>query len=193
MEKAVVDRIFDPYYTTKAVGEGTGMGLATVHGIVSDHGGRIFVESVPGKGSVFRFLFPVLENPAEAVTKSPFLSPGNRTHPVMWMTRISWWKSGSRCLRISDMMPSAPRVPSEALETFKAKPDGFDLVITDMTMPGMTGDQLAAEILQLRPDIPVIICTGFQQADLLGTGVVLRHPCTLNETGHRPGTLPNHP
>ena len=187
MEKAVVDRIFEPYFTTKAVGEGTGMGLATVHGIVNDHGGRIFVESLPGKGSVFRVLFPVLENPAEVASSQPVSYPRGTERILFVDDEELLVEVGVEMLKDLGYNALGSTRASQALETFISRPDGFDLVITDMTMPGMTGDQLAEQILRHRPDIPVIICTGFSKrisselASSLGIRALLMKPVTVQE------------
>ena len=187
MDKAMMDRIFDPYYTTKAVGEGTGMGLATVHGIVSDHGGRVFVQSVPGEGSVFSVFFPVLDNPAEVADQKP-VSYAKGTERILYVDDEDLLvEVGVEMLKDLGYDAVGTTRASEALEIFKARPDGFDLVISDMTMPGMTGDQLAAEILRYRPDIPVIICTGFSKrmsselASTIGIRALLMKPVTVQE------------
>lgn len=187
MEKGVMDRIFDPYYTTKGVGEGTGMGLATVHGIVNDHGGRIFVESAPGRGSVFRVLFPVLENSTEAVASQPISYPGGTERILFVDDEDLLVEVGVEMLNDLGYDAVGSTRAHQALDMFKARPDGFDLVITDMTMPGMTGDQLAAHILQHRPDTPVIICTGFskrvspEKISSLGVRALLMKPVTVQE------------
>ncbi|MBC2743762.1 MAG: PAS domain S-box protein [Desulfosarcina sp.] len=187
MEKAMADRIFEPYFTTKAVGEGTGMGLATVHGIVNDHGGRIFVESEPGEGSVFRVLFPVLENPAEEVASQPVSYPRGTERILFVDDEDLLVEVGVEMLKDLGYDAVGITRASQALETFKVRPDGFDLVVTDMTMPGMTGDDLAAQILHHRPNIPVIICTGFskrmssERASSLGIRALLMKPVTVQE------------
>jgi PAS domain S-box-containing protein len=187
MDKSVVDRIFDPYYTTKAVGEGTGMGLATVHGIVNDHDGRIFVDSAPGEGSIFRVLFPVLENPAEAVASQPVSYPRGTERILFVDDEELLVKVGVEMLNDLGYNAVGTTRASQALETFEARPDDFDLIITDMTMPGMTGDQLAAQILRHRPDIPIIICTGFSKrispelVSSLGIRALLMKPVTVLE------------
>ncbi len=187
MEKTVVDRIFEPYFSTKAVGEGTGMGLATVHGIVNDHGGRIFVESKVGQGSVFRVLFPVLENPTEVVTIQHVAYPRGTERILFVDDEDLLVEVGLEMLKDLGYDAVGTTRALQALEMFKARPDGFDLVITDMTMPGMTGDQLAAEILRHRPDIPVIICTGFSKrmstelASSLGIRALLMKPVAVQE------------
>ena len=190
MDKEVLDRIFDPYYTTKSVGEGTGMGLATVHGIVNDHGGRIFVESKPGAGSVFNVFFPVLEDPAAS-------SPSNTAEYPRGTERVLFVDDEELLVEVGvemlkDLGYDAVGVtrPDRALELFGKQPDAFDLVITDMTMPGMTGDQMALEMMRQRPQIPVIICTGFSKrlsaALKASTGIraFLMKPVTVRELSH---------
>ncbi len=156
------DRIFDPYFTTKNQQEGTGLGLSVVDGIVREHGGRITVESEPGRGAVFTVLFP-------ASKREPTASEGERTTEVP--------KGSGHVLLVDDEAPIARILEeylvglgytvtmrtdsAETLATFAATPDRFDLVITDMTMPHMTGDRLSRNIHEIRPDVPVIICTGF--------------------------------
>lgn len=187
MEKAVVNRIFEPYFTTKAPGEGTGMGLATVHGIVSDHGGRIVVESRPGGGSVFRVLFPVLNDPAETESLQPIYYLRGTERILFVDDEETLTKVGVEMLKDLGYDAVGTTSPLEALETFKGQLDGFDLVITDMTMPDMTGDQLAEAILRYRPDTPVIICTGFskfmssERASTLGIRALLMKPVTVEK------------
>ncbi|WP_419656898.1 two component system sensor histidine kinase [Desulfosarcina variabilis str. Montpellier] len=187
MDPAVAERIFEPYFTTKAPGEGTGMGLATVHGIVRDHGGRIFVQTHPGEGTVFRVLFPVLDDEVQADHVQPD-SYQQGTERILFvddektLTRV-----GVEMLNALGYDAVGTTSPVEALTMFKEDPDGFDLVITDMTMPHLTGDQLAEAILQYRPDIPVIICTGFSKfmtstrASTLGVRALLMKPVTVEK------------
>jgi PAS domain S-box-containing protein len=187
MDKAVVDRIFEPYFTTKAVGEGTGMGLATVHGIVNDHGGRIFVESVGGQGSVFRILFPVLENKAESETRQSVSYPRGSERILFVDDEELLVEVGVEMLKDLGYDAVGTTHPLQALEKFKSRPQGFDLVITDMTMPGMTGDQLSARIQHCRPDIPIIISSGFskrmsaERAAALGIRAFLMKPVTVQK------------
>lgn len=159
----VLDRIFDPYYTTKAKGEGTGMGLAVVQGIVKSHGGGIVVESRVGSGSTFRVDFPVARKPSKDVT--PFspgnVIPGGSEHILVVddesvVTDIHRLILESLGYRVSAFTSSAT-----ALEAFLAGKAHFDLVLTDMTMPRLNGLQFAGQILAARPDTPVILCTGF--------------------------------
>ena len=187
MDAAVLDRIFDPYFTTKAVGEGTGMGLATVHGIVNDHGGRIFVESAPGQGSVFRVLFPLLEKPEKVAADQPAVSPGGSERILFVDDEEVLVKVGVEMLKDLGYDTVGTTSASRALEMFRQAPERFDLVITDMTMPDMTGDQLTAEILHYRADVPVIICTGYskrmssERALALGIRAFLMKPVSVQE------------
>lgn len=161
ISQEVIDRIFDPYFTTKEVGKGTGMGLSVVHGIVKKHNGAITVKSDPGKGTTFSIFFPAVEEDA-VIESEPTekLPTGNEKilfiddePSIVNMTRQMLERLG---YEVDTKMSSI-----EALELFRSKPDQFDLIITDMTMPSMTGDKLVKEILNIRPDMPTIICTGF--------------------------------
>jgi PAS domain S-box-containing protein len=187
MEKAVLDRIFEPYFTTKAVGEGTGMGLATVHGIVNDHGGRIFVNSAAGEGTVFRVLFPLLENAAESEIRPSISYPRGNERILFVDDEELLVEVGVEMLKDLGYDAVGTTRPAQALEMFTARPQGFDLVITDMTMPGMTGDQLSARIQQCRSDIPIIISSGFnkrmtaERAAKLGIRAFLMKPVTVQK------------
>lgn len=161
ISQEVIDRIFDPYFTTKEVGKGTGMGLSVVHGIVKKHNGAITVKSEPGKGTTFSIFFPAVEEDA-VIESEPTekLPTGNEKilfiddePSIVNMTRQMLERLG---YEVDTKMSSI-----EALELFRSKPDQFDLIITDMTMPSMTGDKLVKEVLNIRPDMPTIICTGF--------------------------------
>ncbi len=189
MDQDVVERIFEPYFTTKAVGKGTGMGLATVHGIVTSHDGRVFVESVPGQGSVFRVLFPVLESPV-AITAAQFVAYPRGSERILFVDdEEALVRVGVETLTNLGYDAVGTQSPLQALETFQARPDSFDLVITDMTMPALTGDQLAVRIARVRPATPIIICTGFsrqmspERASELGIRAFLMKPVTAQDLG----------
>jgi PAS domain S-box-containing protein len=161
----VLPKIFDPYFTTKEVGEGTGLGLAVVHGIIKSYKGGITVSSEPGKGTTFEIYIPRIETP-----KVPIPSDHKEPLPLGGRERILFVDDESAIAEIARSILEhlgyevEVRTSSiEAREKFRANPDRFDLVITDMTMPNMTGDRLAQEILSIRPGMPIILCTGFSE------------------------------
>ena len=162
MDRKIMDLIFNPFYTTKAVGVGTGMGLSVAHGIVESHGGMIQVESEPGKGTTFHVFFPIIERVTEDQqpgTAEPL--PTGREHILFVDDEKSLSRLMSRVLADQGYTVTAMTGSNDALETFLAKPDEFDLLITDQAMPNMSGMELAQKIMKIRPDMPVILCTGF--------------------------------
>jgi PAS domain S-box-containing protein len=187
MDTATIQRIFDPYFTTKEQDKGTGMGLAVVHGIVKGHGGGIHVESTVGEGTRFDILFPVMKRQLISETEElKALPTGNETilcvddeQPLIELGKNMLKKLGYRV--------EARTLPLEAIEVFEAAPDKFDLVISDMTMPAMTGVSLAKKLMEIRPEIPVIICTGYSEqidesrAKALGIKGFLMKPFTIRE------------
>ena len=157
------DRIFDPYFTTKEVGKGTGMGLSVVHGIVKNYGGIISVESKVGKGTTFYIYLPVVEEEAVIETGTiEELPKGNERILFVDDDKSLIYVCRYRLERLGYQVETKTN-PVEALELFRDSPDRFDLIITDMTMPQMTGDHLVEEILKIRPDKPTILCTGFSE------------------------------
>lgn len=186
MDKKTIDRIFDPYFTTKEFGEGTGLGLASVHGIVKSHGGKITVESVPGEGSVFNVYFKTIHQaPVSADILSIERLPSLKGR-VLFVDDEPMIKAvGETTLKQFGCEVSAFTNSLEALDTFRAEPKSFDLVITDQTMPGLTGDELATAILKLRPDIPIVLTTGYsdkidaQHAKKIGIKEFILKPLTL--------------
>lgn len=158
-----MNRIFDPYFTTKELGKGTGMGLSVVHGIVKGHNGLITVESEPGKGSSFSIFFPAIEKEAIVETEPGEDLPTGDERILFIDDEPSIVKMGHQILERLGYNVESATSPIEALNLFGSKPDQFDLVITDLTMPEMTGDKLLKEIINIRPDIPVILCTGFSE------------------------------
>ncbi len=160
IEPDIIDRIFDPYFTTKEVGKGSGMGLSVVHGIVKNHNGAITVESELGKGTTFTFLFPVIDEKPEIEVKIPGEVPlGHETILFVDDEKSIVHMTGQVLERLGYKVETKLN-PVEALELFKADPEAFDMVITDMTMPQMTGVKLSGKLKAIRPDIPVILCTG---------------------------------
>ncbi len=158
-----IARIFDPYFTTKEVGKGTGLGLSVVHGIVKSHKGEIKVHSAPGKGTTFVIFFPMVEEEAEkppAVREKP---PRGNERILFVDDEDAMAKLGKKGLERLGYLVTAATSARKAIALFRADPDGFDLVISDMTMPEMTGDKLAKEIMETRPGMPVILCTGYSE------------------------------
>jgi PAS domain S-box-containing protein len=185
MDSETLDRIFDPYFTTKEQDKGTGMGLAVVHGIIKGHGGIIRVQSTPGKGTRFDILFPVMEKQMESETAELKALPTGNEHILLIDDEENLIDLGKSMLKKLGYRVETQTRPDEALETFGAAPHKFDLVISDMTMPGMTGDSLASELMKIRSDIPVIICTGYserideQRAKDLGIKGLIMKPFTI--------------
>ncbi|MGE5258703.1 MAG: PAS domain S-box protein [Hyphomicrobiales bacterium] len=157
----IQDRIFDPYFTTKEKGVGTGLGLAVVHGIVKKSNGAIRVESELGKGSCFHIYLPQVDMISADPSERHELPQGGSERILFVDDEKMLVDVGERILKLLGYEVSSRISPIDALDLFKAKPGYFDLVITDQTMPGMTGEALAKKLLQIRPGIPVIICTGY--------------------------------
>lgn len=183
----VKERIFDPYFTTKGVGEGTGLGLAVVHGIVKDHAGAITVYSETGKGTTFHIFLPVIEKAEEPKKETMGPLPTGHERILFIDDDPSLVEIGREILGKLGYDVVAKTSSIEALELFREQPDKFDLVITDMTMPNMTGDRLAAELMKIRPDIPTILCSGFsekmsnEKADALGIKNFLMKPIVMKD------------
>ncbi|MHC1744210.1 MAG: PAS domain S-box protein [Syntrophobacteraceae bacterium] len=165
MDSATLARVFDPYFTTKGPGEGTGLGLAVVHGIVEGHGGLITVYSEPDKGTTFHVFFPRFQNSATSLAVSRTMLPctplGKGERILFVDDEISLVVVSLNLLESLGYKVTTRTSSIEALAAFRADPNRFDLVITDLTMPHMTGIELARELGQLKPGIPVILCTGF--------------------------------
>lgn len=161
MPPEVLDRIFDPFFTTKGEGQGTGMGLSVVHGIVKSYGGTIKAYSEPGKGSTFKVFSPVIERVVEPEAREEKPIPKGTEHILFVDDELSLVNINKQILESLGYKVTIRTSSIEALELFKTKPGRFDLVITDMTMPKMTGDVFAQKLMAVRQDIPVIICTGF--------------------------------
>lgn len=161
IDPAIVSRIFDPFFTTKAPGEGTGMGLSVVHGIVKSHGGTIRVQSEIGKGSTFQVLLPLAESADVTEERTEEEVPKGCGHILFVDDEQSLVEVGNEMLQEIGYTVSVKTDAREALEEFRAHPERFDLVITDKNMPVMTGFDLAREIVRIRPDIPMILCSGY--------------------------------
>jgi len=163
MDRETLERMFDPYFTTKAKGEGTGLGLAVVHGIVKDHNGAIAVKSLTGQGTTFEVFFPKIESfPAPEAEKKASIPYGTERILFVDDEAVLVDMTG-KMLETLGYNVVARTSSVEALEAFRANPDRFDLVISDKIMPNMTGFDLAAELIRIRSDIPIILCTGFSE------------------------------
>ena len=194
IEKETVQHIFDPYFTTKKQGEGSGLGLAVAYGIIKDHGGLIKVESRIGHGSTFNVFFPVIN----AYENEPDSGAGKQNQSPVGNERILFIDDdealavlGQRMLEPLGYSVRCETDSAAALTAFRDNPHSFDLVITDQTMPNLPGSELSKELMKIRPDIPIILCTGYssiiseQQAQDLGIKAFLVKPTdrhTLAET-----------
>lgn len=175
-----IDRIFDPFFTTKAVGKGTGLGLSVIDGIVRDYKGFIKVDSTPGEGSSFYVSFPIFQLET-SILKNTVLgeiqgfSPAVDKHVLMVDDELLLVKVNTRRLERLGYQVTSTTDSSDALEKFCASPDMFDLLITDQTMPGLTGAKLAKSILEIKPSMPIIMCTGHSnivsEGDALEMGI----------------------
>lgn len=181
-----LERIFEPYFTTKEVGKGTGIGLAVVHGIVKSHNGTIAAENKAGGGAVFRVILPAQSTPEEKTTSEQSLPTGDESilfvddEPYLMdlgrlmLGRLGYTVTGQKSSRV-------------ALEVYRDDPGRFDLVITDQTMPHMTGVELARQLLAISPELPIILCTGFspvvdqEKADSLGIKGFVHKPVVMDE------------
>jgi len=188
IESSKIHRIFEPFYTTKPSGEGTGMGLAVVHGIVKSCGGTVNVTSELDKGTIVRVYFPLLNN-IEVSDKTDGV-----VKPIHGKERILFVDDEQSLVRLGHTLLSelgyqvTMEVDSlQALKTFRDNPDRFDLVITDYMMPNMTGFELSKQILEIRPDMPIILCTGYsdsiskEAANSAGIREYVLKPLTIQE------------
>lgn len=171
MPAEVLEKIFDPFFTTKGKEEGTGLGLAVVHGIVKSCGGFITVYSQLGQGSTFNVYMPIIQAVAKPQVEIKGPLPTGTERVLFVDDEKLLVDIGRQMMERKGYRVTSRTSSIEALELFKAKPGDFDLVVTDMTMPNMSGLELAREIIRLQPDTPVILCTGFSE--------------TLNEAGAR--------
>lgn len=199
MDQGIMARIFEPYFTTKKAGEGTGLGLASVHGIVRNHGGHILVASTPGKGTTFSIYLPQVmaeatPEKAKAPARVEVHSEGrimvvDDEQMILNMVDRGLSRSGFKVTTFADGV--------EALEYFRGNPDAFDVVLTEQTMPNITGFELASALSSIRPDLPIVLSTGYaetmQGTDLkmVGFSHLLRKPLKINELAKVMGEICN--
>jgi PAS domain S-box-containing protein len=162
MSAATLKRMYEPFFTTKAPGEGTGLGLSVVHGIVKDHNGVIIVESIPGTGTTFQLFFP-LHQSAELPPESPLnsLPHGNGEHILVVDDEPALARMTQLCLERLGYQVSIQTSPTEALALFTENPNSFHAIITDFSMPRLTGLDLATQVRKIRTDIPIVLTSGF--------------------------------
>jgi CheY-like chemotaxis protein len=191
MDKATMTRIFEPFYTTKPQGEGTGLGLSVVHGIMKTHNGAITVYSELGKGTVFNLYLPAAEGATleaqPAQVQRELRGHGERVlyvddeEPLVFLMGHMLQRLGYKVTGCTD--------PHKALETFRSRSDQFDVVVSDLSMPGMSGFDLACEILQVRPGMPMLIASGYirpqdnEQIRSLGLPGLILKPDTVEQLG----------
>jgi PAS domain S-box-containing protein len=201
MPHQILERIFEPYFTTKAKGEGTGLGLSVVHGIVATLRGHITVYSEPGKGTTFHVYLPryLQEQGVDATVVTVAPLPRGHEHilvvddepAIVEMMRLTLQSLGYRVTACSDSR--------QALEQFEAQPTAFDLVLSDVTMPHLTGAELAQRLLARRPNLPIILCTGFSEiineemAKALGICRLLMKPVLRDELARALRQVLDHP
>jgi len=182
MPPDVLERIFDPFFTTKETGEGTGMGLSGVHGIIGSYGGAITAYSEPGQGSTFKVYLPIIERRKEPRAEAEASIPTGSERILFVDDEPALANIGKQVLESQGYDVETRTSSIEALELFKNQPDRFDLVITDMTMSNMTGEDLAQELMRIKPNIPIILCTGFsakiddQKASAMGIRAFVLKP-----------------
>jgi len=182
------ERIFEPYFTTKGVGQGTGLGLSIVHGIVAEYGGFITCDSVPGKGTTFRIFLPTIDGDPLMEPHLEEPAPPGKEHILLIDDEEFLIEMCQSMLERLGYTVTAHTSSLEALTTFENEPDRFDAVLTDQTMPGMTGLDLAQRMLKIRPDLPIILCTGYSnlvneaQAKACGIKGFAMKPLTKKET-----------
>jgi CheY-like chemotaxis protein len=184
MEKDILERIFDPFFTTKNHGKGSGMGLSVVHGIVKSHGGIIKVWSKPKKGSSFQISIPEFHNPVHEKEILHESVPSGKENILFIDDEEDLLFSQGQMLKFQGYNVTTTTSSMEALKTFQENPCDFDLIITDQTMPDMTGIEIVKKILHIRPGMPVILCTGYSEKSIedeaksLGIKYLITKPVT---------------
>ena len=190
MDRATLERVFDPFFTTKAPGEGTGLGLSVVHGIMKTHGGAISVYSEPGRGTAFHLYFPASGSAVERAPETRLESIRGRSEHVLYVDdEEPLVELVTRTLERLGYRVSGYTEARRALEEFRARPQDFDAVVTDLSMPGMSGFELAGELLGIRPEIPIVMTSGYlrpedqEKALQMGLRDLILKPDTIEQLG----------
>lgn len=187
MDAKTLERIFEPYFTTKQLGQGTGMGLAVVHGIVKSHGGSIKVFSEPDKGSSFYIYLPLIAKPSISRHSEAHQLPRGTEHILYVDDEAPLLTIGKQMLERLGYQVDVLADSQAALETIRQAHNEYDLIITDQTMPKMTGLEFARQVIQLKPELPIILCTGFSESispekvQEVGIKALLLKPLDLRE------------
>jgi len=187
IDSRIMDRIFDPYFTTKDVDEGLGMGLAVVYGLLKKHRGVVRIKSKSGQGTTAEALFPLIDDSPEAELAEAAESPAGTERILFVDDEGSLVTLYKQMLEREGYQVVGQTSSPEALRQFQEEPDKFDLIVTDMAMPDMPGDRLAQEIIKIRSDIPIILCTGHSdrvdedQAGELGISAYVMKPLTRTD------------
>lgn len=188
MDAATLERVFEPFFTTKAPGKGTGLGLAVVHGVVQSHSGAITVTSTPGQGTTFTIYFPAATAaPTDIPAASSSAYCGGHEHILYLDDEDSLVSLTTRLLERMGYRVSGFTRAEDALESFRRNPADFDLIITDLNMPGIPGVHFAADLLKVRPDMPIVLCSGHVTSELrelarrTGIREILYKPSTMEE------------
>ncbi len=186
----IINRIFEPYYTTRPTGEGTGLGLSTVHGIVKDHGGCIKVYSEVGVGTAFHVFLPATDTASKTVAKEAEQLPRGNECILLVDDEKALIDLGRDLLERLGYRVETRASSIDAIEAFRSNSQKYNLVISDMTMPKMTGDEMARQMKAIRPDIPIILCSGFsdrinaQTMKAIGISTVLMKPVLYADLAH---------
>jgi PAS domain S-box-containing protein len=188
MDDGVQARAFEPFYTTKQSGSGTGLGLAIVRGIILDHEGSVELESEPGRGTTVTCLFPTLETGEEVTHPVEPPALGGQGERILFVDdERSLARIAERTLTDLGYRPTIETESARALDTFRQAPGAFDLLVTDFSMPGLSGVELARAVHEIRPDLPILLATGFiedllpQDLDEAGVSATIRKPITKRE------------
>jgi PAS domain S-box-containing protein len=190
MDRTTLERIFDPFFTTKGVGKGTGLGLAVVHGIMKNHNGGVAVLSEPGAGSTFQLFFPAAGSAISTAQEAPSLIVRERTENVLYVDdEEALVILATRTLEHLGYKVTGQTDPVDAIELFRSNPQAYDVVVTDLAMPGLSGFDLSSQVLAIRPDIPIVMTSGYvrpedqERALNMGLRDLILKPDTVAQLG----------